>query len=117
MKTLTTVCFAVVVFGFCGIASAQFVGPSVVKVSSVAEVLKSGADGQFVELRGNLLRQLGHEKYEFSDGVGVIRVEIDDEIFPPEKIDNKTSVQIRGEVEKEFLTSIEVDVTSIRRGD
>jgi uncharacterized protein (TIGR00156 family) len=96
-------------------AIAQFTGPSSVKLTTVAEVLKSGVDDQHVALRGNLLKKVGSEKYEFSDGTGTIRVEIDKKIFPREPIDEKAKVEIQGEVEKEFMASPEIDVDSIRR--
>jgi len=98
-----------------GAAFAQYVGPSSLKSTSVAEVLKSGTEDQQVALRGKLLKKIGSEKYEFSDGTGTIRVEIDNKIFPVEPIDEKTQVEIRGEVEKDFMSSPEIDVDSIRR--
>lgn len=100
-----------------GTALAQYVGPSNVKLTTVAEVLKSGTDDQHVALRGNLLKKVGSEKYEFSDGTGTIRVEIDKKIFPREPIDDKAKVEIQGEVEKDFMSSPEIDVDSIRRVD
>ena len=104
-----------IAFAASGGAFAQYVGPSNVKLTTVAEVLKSGTDDQHVALRGNLLKKVGSEKYEFSDGTGTIRVEIDKKIFPPGPIDDKAKVEIQGEVEKEFMSSPEIDVDSIRR--
>jgi uncharacterized protein (TIGR00156 family) len=117
MNLLKPFCLSLAALGFSGVSTAQFIGPSGVKTSTVAEVLENGTDDAHVELRGNLLKKVGAEKYEFSDGTGTIRVEIDAEIFPREPIDDKTKVQLTGEVEKEFLTSIEIDVKSIRRLD
>lgn len=102
---------------FSSSATAQYVGPSNVKLTTVAEVLKSGTDDQHVALRGNLLKKVGSEKYEFSDGTGTIRVEIDKKIFPQGPIDDKAKVEIQGEVEKDFMSSPEIDVDSIRRVD
>ena len=113
MKALTSVTLALAFFS--SGAFAQYVGPSNVKLTTVAEVLKSGTDDQHVALRGNLLRKVGSEKYEFSDGTGTIRVEIDKKIFPQGPIDDKVKVEIQGEVEKEFMSSPEIDVDSIRR--
>ena len=103
--------------GSAGIASAQYVGPSNVRLTTVAEVLKTGADDQHVVLRGKLLKKVGSEKYDFSDGTGTIRVEIDKKIFPREPIDDKTQLELQGEVEKDFMNSPEIDVDSIRRVD
>ena len=49
----------------------------------------------------------------FSDGTGEIRVDIDAKRFAGQQIDAKTKVEIRGEVEKDFLQSPEVDVDTI----
>lgn len=107
-----------VALAFCataGVASAQYTGPSGIRLTTVAEVLKNAKDDQQVMLQGVLLKKLGHEKYEFSDGTSTVRVEIDDKIFPREPIDEKTRVEIVGEVEKDFMTSPEIDVDAIRR--
>jgi uncharacterized protein (TIGR00156 family) len=93
---------------------AQYVGPSTQKTPlTVAEVLKNPVDDQNVVLRGHLLKKVGNEKYLFSDGTGEIRVEIEAEDFPVQKIDDKTLIVIRGEVESDFLKSPEIDVDTI----
>lgn len=116
MKNLTSK-LLVAVLASCtvGLAAAQYVGPSGMQRQTVADVLKTAKDDQKVLLQGVLLRKLGHEKYEFSDGTGTIRVEIDDSIFPREPIDEKTRVEIVGEFEREFTKAPEIDVDSIRR--
>lgn len=95
-----------------GSAQAQYVGPSIGPDApkSVAAILKNPIDDQAVVLRGYLLRKVGNEKYTFSDGTAEIRVEIDDKVFMNRKIDAKTQVEIRGEVEKDFMESPEIDV-------
>lgn len=95
-------------------AQAQYVGPSTQKTPvTVAEVLKNPVDDQNVVLRGHLIKKVGNEKYMFSDGTGEIRVEIEAEDFPAQKIDAKTLIVIRGEVENDFLKSPEIDVDMI----
>jgi uncharacterized protein (TIGR00156 family) len=97
------------------IVHAQYVGPSTQKTPlSVADVLKNPVDDQDVVLSGFLIKKVGNEKYIFSDGTGEIRVEIEAEDFPAQKIDAKTRIEIRGEVEKEFLDTPEIDVKRIR---
>lgn len=99
--------------------AAQYVGPSnvqplpAVKYHSVAEIVKKPVDDVIVELQGKLLRQVGKEKYIFSDGTDEIRVEIDDELLAGKRIDADTTVRIRGEVEKDFLQSPEIDVDQL----
>jgi uncharacterized protein (TIGR00156 family) len=96
------------------VVQAQYVGPSSQKSAlTVADILKKPVDDQAVILRGYLVKKVGNEKYMFSDGTGKIRVEIEAEDFPIQKIDDKTLVVIRGEVESEFLNSPEIDVQAI----
>lgn len=95
-------------------AHAQYAGPSSeVTHSTVATVLKNPVDDQAVVLRGFLTKKVGNEKYLFSDGTGEIRVDIDHKRFAGQKIDEKTKVELHGEVEKDFLESPEIDVDSI----
>lgn len=95
-------------------ALAQYTGPSATPTyQSVAEVLKNPVDDAQVALAGHLLRKVSNDKYIFSDGTGEIRVDIDHKRFPATPINEKTRIQIRGEVEKDFLESAEIDVDSL----
>ena len=94
-----------------GSVSAQYVGPSDTPAyKSVAEVLKTPVDDAPVTLEGYLIKKVGSDKYIFSDGVSQIRVEIDRRYFPVTPITETTKIRIRGEVEKEFLETPEIDV-------
>src|SRR5690606_26900537 len=98
-----------------GIAHAQYVGPNDASMAaSVAAVLDKPTDDQQVSLQGHLLRKLGHEKYVFSDGTGEIAVEIDDDDFPREPVDEKTRVEIVGEVDTGRNRAPEIEVKSLR---
>ena len=95
-------------------ASAQFAGPgATAPYSSVAEVLQHAVDDTRVELEGVIIRQVGKEKYIFTDGKTEIRIEIDEKYMPAVKFDERTRVRIRGEVEKDFLESPEIDVDAV----
>lgn len=94
-----------------GVAQAQYVGPGATPVhQTVAAVLESGRDDQDVVLRGILLKKVGSDKYLFADQTGQIRVEIDHKDFPSQPISDTTRVEVRGEVEADFLQSPEIDV-------
>jgi uncharacterized protein (TIGR00156 family) len=94
-----------------GAALAQYVGPSTVKLpATVAEVLKTPVDDQEVVLRGRIVEKLTKDKYRFVDSSGEIRVEIDLEDFRGQTVSDTTVVEIRGEVEKDFVKSPEIDV-------
>ena len=97
-----------------GLALAQYVGPGTVRApSSLTELLKNLVDGQSVQLRGQLLQKLNHNKYLFSDGKSQIRVQINSENFPKQAIDDRTEIEIVGQVEKDFMDTPEIDVTSV----
>lgn len=103
-------------------AFAQYTGPSssapaaptASPLTSIADVLKNGKDDQKVTLTGTLKEKVGNEKYTFTDGKDEIRVEIDTEDFPTQKIDDKTKVEITGEFEKDFLETPEIDVDTVK---
>ena len=102
------------ILSFASVASAQYVGPSSQTAPrSVADIVKNPIDDQAVVLRGFLLRKVGNEKYIFSDGTAEIRVDIDTKLFPLEKIDDKVKVELRGEVEKAFMETPEIDVDAL----
>lgn len=96
-------------------AHAQYSGPNAqTTLDTVAAVLKKPVDDQAVVLRGYLTRQVAKEKYLFSDGTGEIRVDIDDKYLRGVQINDKTKVELHGEVEKDFLESPEIDVDIVR---
>lgn len=97
------------------LAQAQYTGPSTEPVArTVHEVLAQPRDGRSVHLRGKLLRQVGPEKYLFSDGTGEVCVEIDDELFLGRPVGEATPVELRGEVDSDFLEAVEVAVDSLQ---
>ena len=96
------------------LALAQYVGPGTMRnPTSLTEVIQSPVDGQSVQLRGKLLQKLNHNKYLFSDGKSQIRVQINSENFPKQAIDDRTEIEIVGQVEKDFMDTPEIDVTSV----
>ncbi|PTU32996.1 NirD/YgiW/YdeI family stress tolerance protein [Stenotrophobium rhamnosiphilum] len=99
---------------FASAATAQYIGPSSsATYKSIDEVTKNPVEDMPVVLEGYLIRKVGKEKYIFSDGKKEIRVEIDQKHFPATAISEKTRVQIRGEVEKDFMESPEIDVDQL----
>ncbi|MBF0220324.1 MAG: NirD/YgiW/YdeI family stress tolerance protein [Gammaproteobacteria bacterium] len=114
MKRNTIFISSIIALGISAVVQAQYVGPATQKEPmTVADVLKNPVDDQDVVLRGHLIKKVGNEKYLFSDGSGEIRVEIESEDFPVQKIDDKTPIEIHGEIENNFLTSPEIDVEMI----
>lgn len=96
------------------LALAQYVGPGTMRnPTSLTEVIQSPVDGQTVQLRGKLLQKLNHNKYLFSDGKSQIRVQINSEIFPKQAIDDRTEVEVIGQIEKDFMDTAEIDASSV----
>lgn len=112
--TLTTVPAVVTYAQYVGPGSQARKGEAVGPLTNVADVLKRGRDDQRVTLTGNVVKKVGWEKYLFRDASGEIRIEIDDEAMPTQTFDEKTKVEITGEVEKDFMRSVEIDVKAMR---
>lgn len=110
-KFMATVLAGAICLTTTTITYAQYIGPGAQKtVESVADILKNPIDNQPAVLRGYLLKQVASEKYVFSDGTGEIQVDIDLEDFRGAVVDEKTHVELIGEVDKELVGSAEVDV-------
>ncbi|MGC9386203.1 MAG: NirD/YgiW/YdeI family stress tolerance protein [Hydrogenovibrio sp.] len=96
------------------LAAAGYIGPSDENQPQNAKaVLDKPKDDQFVVLKGYLIKQVSSDKYQFGDDSGEIRVEIDHNLFTSDPIDENTLVEIRGEVEKDFMDSPEIDVNHL----
>lgn len=85
--------------------------------TTVAGVLDSAYDDQYVVLQGRLTKYLGHDRYEFTDNTGTIEVELDDDrnwSF----ISKDELIQIRGKFDDDFMDKkIDVkDAVSLERG-
>ena len=92
-------------------AASQFVSDST-SVQTVAAV-KQMKDNSWFTLEGNIVKQTREERYLFRDQSGEVEVEIDDEKWKGRKVDPGTKVRISGEVEKDWLSSMEVEVKRI----
>ena len=91
-----------------------FTGPQAPGVNTVAGALKA-RDDTMVTLKGNIIRQVAHEKYEFKDSTGVIIVEIDDDKWYGLSVGPNDVVEIYGEVDSEIYRKNEVDVKFIKK--
>lgn len=81
-------------------------------LSSVAEA-KTLRDDAWVVLEGNIVRQVGHELYEFSDSTGTINVDIDDKRWQGQAASPGSKIRIEGEIDKDW-NSVEIDVKNLR---
>jgi uncharacterized protein (TIGR00156 family) len=87
-------------------------GPGAVAIT-VAEA-KELRDDSPVILRGKIERFLGNEKYAFSDDSGTITIEIDNKIWSGLSVDQNDTVEITGELDRDFK-GIEVEVRTIKK--
>lgn len=80
-------------------------------VTSIEKVLKM-PDESFVTIEGNIVKQIGNEKYLVQSGKSTIVVEIDDELLMNITVTPKNRVRISGEVDKDFK-SVELEASKI----
>ena len=101
--------------GFTGEKAAKggFTGGSKAEVTTVAQALKMKDDAKAV-LRGNIVKQVGHEKYLFKDATGEIVIEIDDDDWGGVTVGPQDTVELIGEVDKDF-NKIEFDVDIVKK--
>ncbi|EJC1901154.1 OB fold stress tolerance protein YgiW [Escherichia coli] len=103
--------------GFSGPSATQsqaggFQGPngSVTTVESA----KSLRDDTWVILRGNIVERTSDDLYVFKDASGTINVDIDHKRWNGVTVTPKDTVEIQGEVDKDW-NSVEIDVKQIRK--
>lgn len=89
-----------------------FEGPKVnVNQTTVAEALKM-SDESRVSLVGQIINSLGDDKYTFKDQTGEVVIEIDDEDWQGQKVTPENTIEITGEIDKEFAEPMQIDVDS-----
>ncbi|EIH0954511.1 YgiW/YdeI family stress tolerance OB fold protein, partial [Escherichia coli] len=93
-----------------GYQQGGFKGPTP-GLTSVAQA-KTFRDDAWVVLEGNIIRQVGHELYEFRDNSGTVYVDIDDKRWLGQNATPTNKVRIEGEVDKDW-NSVEIDVKVI----
>lgn len=93
-------------------ARGGFSGPGP-EVTTVKEA-SSMRDDARVMLRGNIIQHLGGDDYLFKDATGTITVDIDDKRWRGQEVTPKDTVEIYGEVDRDF-TKVEIDVKSITK--
>lgn len=95
-----------------GYSLGGFTGPAPA-LSSVIQA-KGMRDDAWVVLEGNIIRQVGHELYEFRDNSGTVYVEIDDKYWMGQSVSPADKVRIEGEVDRDW-DGMNIDVKTIRK--
>lgn len=75
---------------------------------------KSLRDDTWVTLRGNIVERISDDLYVFKDASGTINVDIDHKRWNGVTVTPKDTVEIQGEVDKDW-NSVEIDVKQIRK--
>lgn len=103
--------------GFSGPTATQaqsggFVGPN--GSSATVESAKSLRDDTWVTLRGSIVERISDDLYLFKDATGTINVDIDDKRWNGVTVTPQDTVEIQGEVDKDW-NSVEIDVKQIKK--
>lgn len=83
------------------------------QVIGVKQALRSHDDA-YVTLRGTIVRRLTSDEYLFKDATGTIVVEIDAEKWMGQTVGPNDTIEITGEVDRDFAsTKIDVDIVKL----
>ncbi|MDU3717487.1 MAG: YgiW/YdeI family stress tolerance OB fold protein [Klebsiella michiganensis] len=89
-----------------------FIGPNG-SVTTVANA-KSLRDDTWVTLRGKIVERISDDLYKFQDSSGTVNVDIDHKRWNGVTVTPQDTVEIQGEVDKDW-NSVEIDVKQIRK--
>lgn len=81
--------------------------------TTVSAIKADPKDDAKVTLQGRLINKTGDETYTFKDETGEILVEIDDEDFPNQPVDENTVVTIEGEVDTHLVKDVDIDAERV----
>lgn len=86
-----------------------FTGPGATQEGTVAQ-LKTLPDDAHLILKGNIVRNVQGDKYEFKDATGTVELEIDRKYWNGQNVKPENTVKLIVEVNKNLLkTEYEVD--------
>lgn len=89
--------------------SGGFNGPGSMNINCAADVEKAYDDALAV-LEGNIVEQVGKDRYIFKDASGTVLVKIKGRHFQGMSVTPKTRVRISGEVDKDTFERTKIDV-------
>ncbi|MBM3116950.1 YgiW/YdeI family stress tolerance OB fold protein [Jeongeupia naejangsanensis] len=107
------VCLALLSGLWLASAQAGYNGPGseATDVDTAAAALQA-PDKTAVSLEGYILRKLKGDRYEFRDKSGAIGIDIDEEQWPKEAVNDRTKVRVIGDIDR-ALSCIGVSVQSL----
>lgn len=102
------------------VALAQYQGPAeqsqpaeTYAKTTVSAIKADPKDDAKVTLEGMLINKTGDETYTFKDETGEILVEIDDDDFPNQPVNENTVVRIEGEVDTHLVKDVDIDAERV----
>ena len=82
---------------------------------TITEALKMN-DDSYVTVQGNIVKRISSDKYTFKDSTGTMTVEIDDDKWAGQSVNMTDKLELAGEIEKKFNSTIlDVDTVKIIR--
>lgn len=94
-----------------GAAQAAYTGPSAGPVlEKVQVILDDGIDDQGFRVTGFIMKKVGI----FQDETGSITAEIDDDLFMNVQVNEKTKVELQGEIDRDLIGAPKIDVEILR---
>ncbi len=72
-------------------------------------------DGSYVQLKGNIVKQLDAKHYEFNDGTNSVTVKIDQRNWSGLTINPGDTIEIQGKVNKDWNSPVEVNTFNITK--
>ncbi len=108
----------ILLFAINTLSYGQYQGPGTPKKTyTVKEVINNASrldrSDELVKLQGFIVKQMNEDTYVFKDKTGSINVEISRKHLPKEAFDDKTEIIIIGEVDKDVLEPVEIEVKEI----
>ena len=98
-----------------GAAQAAYTGPSAgPTLEKVQVILDDGIDDQGFRVTGFIMKKVGDERYIFQDETGSITAEIDDDLFMNVQVNEKTKVELQGEIDRDLIGAPKIDVEILR---
>lgn len=80
--------------------------------TSIAQALKLNGDS-YVTIRGNITKRISDDKYLFKDSTGTMTVEIDTEKWAGQSVNLTDIIELTGEIEKKFNSTV-LDVDTVK---
>ena len=79
---------------------------------TIVEALKM-QDDSYVTVEGNITKRISEDKYLFKDSTGTMTVEIDTEKWNGQTVNMNDKLELTGEIEKKFKSTI-LDVDNVK---